>query len=158
MTGLTHLNLSNNPLLSDSGGVGPKENLPASETLGINSPASNSATDSGLCRSGLKLLNRLVSLDLSSTGIAERTLKEGIAAPDLRHLRLNQCRRVEDSGLYQMAVHHPRLERLELRSCVLTDTGLVSSLSCLPRLVFLDLGSCGCVTSSGDKTWTSSGY
>ncbi len=136
MRGLTHLNLANNPLLSDRGAVGAScdeaEELPPPDSL-----------------SGLRLLDRLLSLDLSATAVSTRTLQSGIVAPDLRQLSLNQCARVEDGGLYRLAARHPRLERLELRSCPLSDTGLVSGLSCLPRLVYLDLGSCMYISSTG---------
>jgi hypothetical protein len=136
MRGLTHLNLANNPQLSDRGAVGAicdeAEELSPSDSL-----------------SGLRLLDRLISLDLSFTAVSTRTLRSGIAAPDLRQLSLNQCARVEDGGLYRLAARHPRLERLELRSCPLSDTGLVSGLSCLPRLVYLDLGSCMYISSTG---------
>ena len=158
MRGLTHLNLASNPLLSDAGTVGTEENAATSDLKSTEEtesgqqegvPATLKASPEER-RGGLVLLDRLVSLDLSSTAVSERTLCAGIASPDLRHLSLNHCSRVEDGGLYQLAVRHPRLERLELRSCLLSDTGLVSSLSCLPRLVYLDLGSCGYVTSSGN--------
>jgi hypothetical protein len=137
MRGLTHLNLANNPLLSDRGAVGGNSCDEAEE---LSPPDS---------LSGLRLLDRLLSLDLSLTAVSTRTLQRGIAAPDLRQLSLNQCSRVEDGGLYRLAARHPRLERLELRSCPLSDTGLVSGLSCLPRLVFLDLGSCMYISSTG---------
>jgi len=142
MRGLTHLNLANNTLLTDSG----SHPLTSKENPEVLSPPEHPDSDS-LC--GLSLLDRLVSLDLSFTAVSKRTLQSGIAAPDLRHLSLNQCSRVEDGGLYRLAARHPRLERLELRSCLLSDTGLVSGLSCLPRLVYLDLCSCGYITSTG---------
>jgi hypothetical protein len=139
MRGLTHLNLANNPLLSDRGAVGGAScDEPEDHT--------EAPPDSLF---GLRLLDRLLSLDLSATAMSTRTLQSGIAAPDLRQLSLNQCARVEDGGLYRLAARHPRLERLELRSCPLSDTGLVSGLSCLPRLVFLDLGSCMYISSTG---------
>ena len=138
MRGLTHLNLANNPLLSDRGAVGGSS----------SEEPEDHTTDPPLdSLSGLRLLDRLLSLDLSATAVSTRTLQSGIAAPDLRQLSLNQCARVEDGGLYRLAARHPRLERLELRSCPLSDTGLVSGLSCLPRLVFLDLGSCMYISS-----------
>ncbi len=136
MRGLTHLNLANNPLLSDRGAVGASSD----EAEELSPPDS---------LSGLRLLDRLLSLDLSFTAVSARTLQSGIAAPDLRQLSLNQCSRVEDGGLYRLAARHPRLERLELRSCPLSDTGLVSGLSCLPRLVYLDLCSCMYISSTG---------
>jgi hypothetical protein len=141
MRGLTHLNLANNPLLSDRGAVGGSSCDEAEE---LSPPDS---------LSGLRLLDRLLSLDLSATAVSARTLQCGIAAPDLRQLSLNQCARVEDGGLYRLAARHPRLERLELRSCPLSDTGLVSGLSCLPRLVYLDLGSCMYISSTGNRTF-----
>ena len=135
MRGLTHLNLASNPLLSDAGTVGTEENAATSDLK--STEETESGQQEGLTatlkaspeerRGGLVLLDRLVSLDLSSTAVSERTLCAGIASPDLRHLSLNHCSRVEDGGLYQLAVRHPRLERLELRSCLLSDTGLVSS-------------------------------
>jgi hypothetical protein len=142
MRGLTHLILANNPLLSDRGAVGGGSSGAEAEDQTTDSPPPHSL-------SGLRLLDRLLSLDLSATAVSTRTLQCGIAAPDLRQLSLNQCSRVEDGGLYRLAARHPRLERLELRSCPLSDTGLVSGLSCLPRLVFLDLGSCMYISSTG---------
>jgi hypothetical protein len=141
MRGLTHLNLANNPLLSDRGAVGDSSSDEAEDHA---DPPPHSL-------SGLRLLDRLLSLDLSFTAVSARTLQSGIAAPDLRQLSLNQCARVEDGGLYRLAARHPRLERLELRSCPLSDTGLVSGLSCLPRLVYLDLGSCMYISSTGTE-------
>ena len=129
MRGLTHLNLASNPLLSDAGTVGTEENAATSDLK--STEETESGQQEGVTatlkaspeerRGGLVLLDRLVSLDLSSTAVSERTLCAGIASPDLRHLSLNHCSRVEDGGLYQLAVRHPRLERLELRSCLLSS-------------------------------------
>jgi hypothetical protein len=153
MRALTHLNLANNPRLSDGGAATSIQEIAVAGQLGadilplIKAPVN---------RGGLALLDRLVSLDLSCTAVSTSTLRSGIAAPDLRQLSLNQCTKVEDGGLYQLAAHHPRLERLELRSCLLTDTGLVSGLSCLPRLVHLDLSSCNNISSTGTASQSSS--
>lgn len=161
MRGLTHLNLANNPSLSDAGAVGADLYQPAGGSLTVAAAVAAQADSSGVeggengglavGPSGLSLLDRLICLDLSFTGVSNGTLRNGIAAPDLRQLSLNQCLRVEDDGLYQLAARHPRLERLELRAGQLTDTGLVSVLSCLPRLVHLDLSSSSYITSIGVK-------
>jgi len=164
MPGLTHLNLAGNPLISgtdarctnphvaaaDSGDT--EDSSPCSEEKSAQHESnSDRVSDDMSVRRGLGLLDKLLSLDLSSTAISNDALRRGIGAPDLRQLSLNQCARLEDSSLYQLAARHPRLERLELRSGLLSDTGLVSSLSCLPRLVYLDLSSCGRITSAGRK-------
>ena len=176
MRGLTHLNLSNNPRITDIGTLGLSLDNPAASSvleikdllgrkqriqLGSRQEqeirlrslrqeiAAESLLEDGRLEAGLYLLPRLLHLDLSLTGVSSLTLKLGINAPDLRSLGLQNCPAVEDSGFYDFAIQHSHLEKLLLGSTPITDTGLISCLSCLPRLVHLDISACQEISSAG---------
>ncbi len=177
MQGLTHLNLSNNPRISDIGTLGLSLENPASNSvlemkelmykknkIPLGSRQENeirlaglrreimteSLLEDGMLESGLFLLSRLQELNLSLTSVSSLTLKLGVNAPDLRSFCLDNCSAIDDSGLYDFAIRHSHLEKLQLGSTRVTDTGLISCLSCLPRLVHLDISSCQDVTSAGE--------
>jgi len=177
MQQLTHLNLSNNPRISDIGVFGLASDGPSSDSvlemrqmmqqkniipLGSKEEkkilmtnlrrevVTESLLEEGKLDAGLFLLTRLQDLDLSLTSVSSLTLKMGINAPDLRRLSIDNCpTAVEGSALHDFAVRHSHLERLELGATPITDTGLISCLSCLPRLIHLDISACQDVTSAG---------
>ena len=176
---LTHLNLSNNRRISDVGTLGLNSSNPASNSTSELKEAmrrnnkiilgsreekeirlvslrreilAESLLEDGVLESGLYLLNRLEELDLSLTSVSSLTLKLGVNAPDLRRFSVTNCPgAVDDTGLYDFAIRHPHLERLELGSTPVSDTALISCLSCLPRLVHLDISACLEVTSAGER-------
>jgi len=102
-------------------------------------------------KSGLANLTKLRYLDLGGTGVTSLTLSLGLNSPDLRHLGLAGCRGklITDIGLHEAALRHPRLSSLCLKSSCVTDVGLLSCISCLPRLVYLDVRQCLALTSPG---------
>jgi len=102
-------------------------------------------------KSGLANLTRLRYIDLGGTGITSLTLSLGLSSPDLRHLGLANCKGklISDIGLHEAAIKHPRLSSLCLKSSCVTDIGLLSCISCLPRLVHLDVRQCLGLTSPG---------
>jgi len=99
--------------------------------------------------SGLHLLKNLKELDLSQTCISGLSLKLGITSPDLRKLNIENCAEISDSALYDFAIRHPRLEELSIGSTSVSDTSLISCLSCLPRLVSLNVASCKNLSNAG---------
>ena len=179
MQQLTHLNLSNNKRISDFGASGLAADNPSSNSvleikqimqqkniipLGSkeekNILMSNlrreviaeSLLEQGKLESGLFLLTRLEDLNLGLTSISSLTLKLAINAPDLRRFSIENCpAAVEDAALHDFATRHSHLERLELGATPTTDTGLISCISCLPRLVHLDLSACQEITSAGQN-------
>ena len=102
-------------------------------------------------KSGLANLKKLTYLDLSGTSVTSLTLSLGLASPDLRYLGLANCKGklISDIGLHEAALKHPRLSSLSLKSSCVTDIGLLSCISCLPRLVYLDIRHCVALTSPG---------
>ena len=102
-------------------------------------------------KSGLANLSRLRYIDLGGTGVTSLTLSLGLSSPDLRHLGLASCKGklISDIGLHEAALKHPRLSSLCLRSSCVTDVGLLSCISCLPRLIHLDVRQCLALTSPG---------
>eukprot|EP00092_Neocalanus_flemingeri_P021829 GFUD01023681.1.p1 GENE.GFUD01023681.1~~GFUD01023681.1.p1 ORF type:complete len:828 (-),score=147.39 GFUD01023681.1:215-2626(-) len=102
-------------------------------------------------KAGLANLTRLRHLDLGGTGVTSLTLSLGLSSPDLRHLGLGGCRGklISDIGLHEAALRHPRLSSLCLKSSCVTDVGLLSCISCLPRLIYLDVRQCLALTSPG---------
>ena len=177
MTQLTHLDLSNNPRVTDMGALGLCSLNPASSSLlemkeimhkkkkvALGSKeerelrlaslrreiVAESLLEEGEPESGLFLLTKLLDLNLSATSISSLTLKLGVNAPDLRNFNVGLCPdAVDDTGLYDFAIRHSHLERLTLANTPATDTGLISCLSCLPRLIYLDMSSCQTITSAG---------
>ena len=177
MPDLSHLNLSNNQGITDAGtlGLNLEDSLPPNSVLELKDSQrrhrkiplglkqekelhlaglrreilAESLVESGQSSSGLFRLDKLVSLNLSHTSVTNLTLKLAIDSPDLRSLNVGGSAAVEDDGLYEFAIRHPCLEKLELGSTGLTDTALISGLSCLPRLAYLDLSSCQQVTNAG---------
>jgi len=109
--------------------------------------ARNEVDSSELSR--LSRLTRLQYLGLGGTSITSLTLSVALDCPDLRHLVLSSCDRIDDMGLKDMAVRHPRLERLEAMATPVSDTGLLAALSCLPRLTHLDVRQCQRLTGPG---------
>ena len=95
-------------------------------------------------------LKRLTHLDLSGTSISSLTLSHGLDSPDLRYLAASDCRGglISDQGIVEACRKHRRLSDLRLASSCVTDLGLVSCVSSLPRLTSLDLRRCLGVTSS----------
>eukprot|EP00090_Calanus_glacialis_P015794 TRINITY_DN24879_c0_g1_i1.p1 TRINITY_DN24879_c0_g1~~TRINITY_DN24879_c0_g1_i1.p1 ORF type:complete len:778 (-),score=134.70 TRINITY_DN24879_c0_g1_i1:603-2936(-) len=102
-------------------------------------------------KSGLANLSRLRYIDLGGTAVTSLTLSLGLSSPDLRHLGLASCKGklISDIGLHEAALKHPRLSSLCLRSSCVTDVGLLSCISCLPRLIHLDVRQCLALTSPG---------
>ena len=94
-------------------------------------------------------LKRLTHLDLSGTSISSLTLSHGLDSPDLRYLAASDCRGglISDQGIVEACRRHRRLSDLRLASSCVTDLGLVSCVSSLPRLTSLDLRRCLGVTS-----------
>ena len=100
-------------------------------------------------RSRLTNLKRLTHLDLSGTSISSLTLSHGLDSPDLRYLAASDCRGglISDQGIVEACRRHRRLSDLRLASSCVTDLGLVSCVSSLPRLTSLDLRRCLGVSS-----------
>ena len=88
-------------------------------------------------KAGLSNLKHLKYIDLGGTSITSLTLSHGLCSPDLRILGLSNCRGklVSDIGLHEIALKHPRLSSISLKSSCVTDIGLLSCISCLPRLM-----------------------
>ena len=109
----------------------------------------NSA-DSEASRGKLAHLRRLRHLDLSGTSVSSLTLSHGLDCADLRTLAVSDCRGglVSDQGLVEAARRHRRISELRLAASCVTDLGLVSTASSLPRLRHLDLRRCAGVSSS----------
>ena len=153
MQQLVALNLSDNPRLTDRGTLGfsPDDQSTVTESNTTDTAVFDDEKmhSASVARYGLFLLVHLRDLNLSRTSISSLTLKRGVNAPDLRKLSLQSCVAADDEGLYELAIRHPRLEMLHLGQTGVSDTGLISCLSCLPRLVHLDISSCQEVTSAG---------
>ena len=94
--------------------------------------------------SRLTNLKRLTYLDLSGTSISSLTLSHGLDCPDLRYLAASDCHGglISDHGIVEACRRHRRLSFLRLASSCITDMGLVSCVSGLPRLTCLDLRRC----------------
>jgi len=178
MPDLIHLNLSNNPGISDVGTLGliledtasinsvleVKDTLQRHNKIAMGTKHENeirllslrremmveSLVEAGKPECGLFLLTKLLHLNLSMTSVSSLTLKLAINSPDLRSFNLgHNSSAVDDDGLYDFSIRHSHLEKLELGYTPISDTGLISCLSCLPRLVHLDISSCQEVTNAG---------
>jgi len=177
MTHLTSLCLHNNPGITDAGVLGIsesncsaptslahlKEQLANNNKILLGSRPEQEIKLASMAKkmtaenldsqtnfnSGVYLLRKLKRIDLSHTSITGLSLKLGINAPDLRKLNVENSTEIEDSALYDFAIRHPRLEHLYIGYTSLSDTSLISCLSCLPRLVHLDISSCKNLSNAG---------
>ena len=108
----------------------------ASKKLKVASDLLCQSVDQVSSSSGsLSHLRLLKHLDLSGTSITSLTLSLGLQSPDLRYVRVSECvgGLVTDHGLVEMCRRHRRISHLNLSSSCITDLGLLSSISHLPR-------------------------
>jgi len=175
LPGLQHLNLGGNPSVTDMGtlAMDPVQDLPFSDyMIRVNQIALGSKAEQDIATIGRRQmavkelfssvattandrlggmpfsrLRKLQYLSLRGTSITSLTLMVALEAPDLRHLDLSECIGIDEVGLHDAAAKHPRLEKLELMRSPLSDSGLLYCLSCLPRLLHLDVRRCPSLTA-----------
>lgn len=94
-------------------------------------------------------LKKLTHLDLSGTSISSLTLSHGLDSPNLRYLGVSDCRGglISDQGLQELTKTHRSISHLTVASSCITDLSLISCVSRLSRLEYLDIRKCVQVTS-----------
>ena len=100
-------------------------------------------------RKKLSNLKKLKHLDLSGTSITSLTLSHGLDSPNLRYLGVSDCRGglISDQGLQELSKTHGSISHLCAASSCVSDLSLISCVSRLPRLEYLDIRKCLQVTS-----------
>ncbi|XP_031563546.1 F-box/LRR-repeat protein 14-like isoform X2 [Actinia tenebrosa] len=106
------------------------------------------ALEQGVSSSGLGLLTKLCSLDISHcTRITDNGLTSIYQLKNLRTLNINMCIEITDVSLQGIAKHMCSLECLSLNGCnLVTDVGMVAVAQNLPHLSSLDISKCDLIT------------
>eukprot|EP01097_Dermamoeba_algensis_P003792 TRINITY_DN2581_c0_g1_i2.p1 TRINITY_DN2581_c0_g1~~TRINITY_DN2581_c0_g1_i2.p1 ORF type:complete len:771 (-),score=137.77 TRINITY_DN2581_c0_g1_i2:354-2666(-) len=146
-SGLSTLVIKKSTLVTDLGLQTISEKLQALTVIHL--PECRAVSDAGLdfLTSGCPALE---NLDLSYTSISDEGLQYvGEGLEFLKHLYLNECKRVSDVGIHHIVQGCPDLTTLELRYCPKITNETMKSIAYSPRLAFLDVSWCRSVTDEG---------